>query len=80
MIEPEMMGHVLIPQLETVSEESRRVMATLSFYKLGETSRKIQCPSCWTYSKEGSVYSPCGICLMPSPEQPEKIKNRIDII
>ena len=41
---------------------------------LGKKSR------CLKYSKEGTVYCLCGICLVPSPEQTEKIKNRFEII
>ena len=38
-----------------------------------------QCLSCLKYTIEGTVYCLCGKCLMPSPEQTDKIKNRIDI-
>ena len=56
----------------TFSEASRRTikdMGNIELYELGETFRSIQCPSCLSYSKEGTVYCSCCICLMPSPEQ-----------
>ena len=68
---------------KTFSESSRRTIkevGNIEFCELGETFKTSQCPSCLKYSKEGTVYCSCGICLTPSPEQTEKIKNRIDII
>ena len=65
------------------SEASRRKIkdiGNIGLYELGETDRANQCSSCLRHSKEGTVYCVCGKCLMPSPEQTEKIKNRIDLI
>ena len=45
-----------------------------------ELYRKTQCPTCLKHSKEGTIYCGCGKCLMPSPGQREKIKNRTDIL
>ena len=80
--------HSIINDLEkkgtssTFSEASRRTikeMGSIEFFELGETVRTIQCSPCLKYCKEGTVYCSCGLCLMPSPEQTEKIKNRIGI-
>ena len=63
------------------SEASRRTIKErddIEFFELGETVRTTQCPSCSTYSKEGTVYCLCGKCLTLSSEQTEKIKKRID--
>ena len=45
-------------------------MGNIELYALGDTSTTIQFPS----------YCLCGICLVRSPEQTDKIKNRNDII
>ena len=66
-----------------MSEASRRTikeMGNIESCELGETVRTTHCPSCLRYSKEGTVYCLCAKCLMPSPEQTERTKNRIDII
>ena len=65
------------------SEASRRAikdMGNIELYELGETVRPTQCPTCLRRSTEETVYCVCGKCLMPSPEQTERIKNPIDII
>ena len=61
-------------------DAKKKKWATLSFSKLSETVSTTRCSSCLLFSKEGTVYCLCGQCLMPSLEQTEKIKNRIDII
>ena len=65
------------------SEASRRKIkevGNVELFELGEAVRTTQCSSCLRYSKEGTVYCLCGKCLVPSPEQIEKHRNRIDII
>ena len=65
------------------SEASKRAikeMDNIELYELGETVRTTKCPTCLRHSKEGTVYCVSGECLLPSPEQTERIKNRIDII
>ena len=67
----------------TFSEASRRTikeLGNIEFFELGEIAKKVQCPSCFMYSKEGTVYCLCGICLVNSLEQTEKIENRWEII
>ena len=61
------------------SKASRRtIKGKVELYELGEISKTDQCQSCLRYFKEATVDCLCGICLMPSLEQTEKIKNRID--
>ena len=65
------------------SEASTRAvteMGNVELYEFGETVRATQCPTCQRHSKGGAVHCVCGKCLMPSPEETERIKNRIDII
>ena len=67
----------------TFSEASRRTikdLGNIELYDLGEISKTVQCPSCLKYSQKGTVYCLCGILVMLSLEQTEKIKNRIEII
>ena len=67
----------------TSSDASRRTikeMGNIEVCEPGETVKTTQCPSCFKYSKEGTVYCLCGTCHMHSPEPTEKIKNRIGII
>ena len=62
------------------SKRAIKEMGNIELYDLGETVRTTQCPACLRHSKEGTVYCVCGKCLMPSPDQTESIKYRIDII
>ena len=66
------------------SEASKRagsqIVGNIELYEFGETARTTQCPTCLRHSKEGTVYCVCGECLIPSSEQTERIKNRIDIV
>ena len=67
----------------TSSEAPRRTIKEIGnaeLYEPGDTFRIIQCPSCLKYSKQGTVCCFCGIFLMPSTEQTEKVKDRIGII
>ena len=61
----------------TFSEASRRIkeLGDIILYGLGEIFKTVQCPRCLRYSKEGTYYSTCGVCLVPSPEQTRDIKN-----
>ena len=62
----------------TFSEASRRTIKELGniiLYGLGEISKTVQCPTCLRCSKEGTYYSTCGVCLVPSPVQTRNIKN-----
>ena len=64
------------------SEESKRKlkeMSNIELYEHSETVRTTQCPTCLRHSKEGITYCGCGKCLIPSQEQADKIRSRIDI-
>ena len=37
-------------------------------------------PACFRNAPKGLLYSSCGVCLMPSPEQKRKIKTRFEIM
>ena len=65
------------------SEASKRAtkeIGNLELYELEETVRTTQCLACSRHSKKWDGVLRCGKCLMPSLEQSERIRNRIDII
>ena len=63
---------ILVDMLQD-SKRPIKELCNVELYELGETVKT----TCLRHSKEGIVYCVCGECLMPSPEQTERIKNRI---
>ena len=55
-------------------------ICNLELYEFGETIRTTQCLACLRHSEKSDSLLRCGKCLMPSPEQSERIRTRIDII
>ena len=53
------------------SKRKLKEMGNVELYELSETVRN---------SKEGTIYCGCGKCLIPSQEQTDKVKSRIDIL
>ena len=45
-----------------------RELGNKRLYELGEISKTVQCQAGLKYAPEG-LHWPCGVCLMPSPEQ-----------
>ena len=65
------------------SEESRdtfRKLGKIELYELGEISETVQCQECLKNALEELIYCPCGVCLMPSPEEKRQINTQCEIM
>ena len=51
--------------------------ANIECYELGQTTRTVQCHSCWKHLPERLAFCSCGVCLRPDEATIKKDQSKI---
>ena len=82
---PDRIDHFRFGQYRKIQRVQRSLNAynqgTWNFWAVRDARnfKTVQCTTCLRFSFEGAYCCTCGVCLMPSPEQTRKMRNRFEI-